>query len=72
MPEIKDNYFKQLGEQLPEVIAIQPTHYDARMEQFLYDNNYTLAWAEVEGKPDGWQVYKHGNQKGEIIKCFAN
>lgn len=62
MPEIKNRYFVQLKEQLPKVIIVQPSYYDDPMEQFLYDNDYTLIWADDESRrEEGWQVYKHGD-----------
>lgn len=59
MPEIMDDYFRQLEEQLPEVIAIQPSYYNERIEQFLQNNNYMLVWSEVEDQSVGWQLYKY-------------
>lgn len=57
MPEIMQDYFDELREQLPIVIVIQPGFYDDKIARFFYDNNYFPIWEEIENEVEYAAVY---------------
>ena len=48
MPEIMDEYMKQLEEEQPPVIVV--TNYDDNIQEFLEDNEYEKVWPEENGE----------------------
>ena len=45
MPEIMDEYMKDLQEELPNVVVISPGHLDDNIQGFLDKNNYQLLYS---------------------------
>lgn len=45
MPEIMEEYMKDLENELPKVIVIEPGRLDENIQQFLYKNNYQLLYS---------------------------
>lgn len=61
MPEIMQDYYNELGEQLPKIIVIQSGYYyDDQMEQFL-NKNYFLVWKENEDEEESTKIYMYKN-----------
>ena len=48
VPDIMDDYFDELEEQLPVIIVIEKGRYDDRMASFLDSNDYSLVWSEPD------------------------
>ena len=46
MPEIMDEYFEQLSEELPSVIVVKGNHNDENIRDFLTQNGYKKVWPE--------------------------
>lgn len=62
MPEIMQDYYDELGEQLPKIIVVQRRYcYDDQMEKFLDNNNYFLVWEETENEGESIEVYMYDN-----------
>lgn len=49
MPEILDEYFAQLAEELPPLIIVTSEHSDDRILDFLKENNYSYIWGGQDG-----------------------
>lgn len=48
MPDIMDEYWAQLKEELPPIIVVAAKHHDDNINRFLEENDYSLLWAEEE------------------------
>ena len=48
MPDIMDEYWAQLKEELPPIIVVAAKHHDDNINRFLAENDYSLLWAEEE------------------------
>lgn len=48
-PEILDEYFAQLAEELPPLIIVTSEHSDDRILDFLKENNYSYIWGGQDG-----------------------
>lgn len=59
--EIMQDYYDELGEQLPKIIVIQAGYYDDQIGRFLNNNNYSLVWEESENEGENARVYMHEN-----------
>lgn len=57
MPQIMDEYYKQLQEEQPKVIVVQGNRYDEKLANFLETNAYSIAWSENGESLDGALVY---------------
>lgn len=57
MPNIMDEYFEELQEELPKIIVISPKKYNNRMKKFLDLNEYDLLWNQNEDTFDEALVY---------------
>ena len=44
-----DDYFEQLQNELPVLIVVCGSYYNGKIEDFLNENEYHLAWSERTG-----------------------
>jgi hypothetical protein len=49
LPEIKQEYFEELGQSLPKIIVIESGRMDDDMQCFLDSNHYEMIWEESDG-----------------------
>lgn len=63
LPELKDEYFVELEEELPPVIVLQAGRLDSDMENFLSRHHYTEIWCQetddAESQPA--RIFKYEN-----------
>ena len=45
-----EEYFEELKEQLPKIIVVQKSKYDANVEKLIRENNYSIIWVENNSK----------------------
>lgn len=57
MPEIMDEYFNQLQDELPNLIVIQQDCHDDRISSFLDSNNYNMIWCADPENVQSLSVY---------------
>lgn len=62
MPDLFDEYFAQLQNELPEVIVIQENRHDERIHVFLDNNNYEMIWCENPEDYQSMAVYILSNE----------
>lgn len=56
--DILEEYFEQLQDEQPKVIIVESARLDTRMEEFLFQNQYHLEWAQSEEPTtEGYLVY---------------
>ena len=46
MPEIMDEYMKQLEEELPSVVVVASGNYDGNIQEYLENNSYVRVWPD--------------------------
>lgn len=53
MPEIMEDYMKQMKNEQPAIVIVQKGHWDDNIKQFLQENDYELIWTESEKMSEG-------------------
>ena len=59
MPEIMDEYYEQLSNELPSVIVVSEYHKDDRILEFLKQNEYIKVWPENIPEEEIGKVKSH-------------
>ena len=59
MPEIMDEYWEQLSDELPPVIVVQQSHKDENILSFLKENGYKMVWPEEITEEELAEVETH-------------
>lgn len=57
MPEIMEEYLKELHEEQPKLIVIQSGYFDDSIISFLTDNQYNMIWSENGESLDGALIF---------------
>lgn len=55
--QIKNEYFKQLSEELPKLIIIDPRNNDEMINNFLKKHNYKLIESIVQNESAEWRIF---------------
>ena len=63
-PSIKDEYFSQLGQELPPIIVVEKgRYYDADIQPFLQNHDYKKIWPEnIESNNESAFVFYRENR----------
>ena len=59
MPQIKEEYWMQLENELPVLIVIQPGFFDDDISSFLNSNDYELLWIQENENMESAMIYSY-------------
>lgn len=57
VPEIMDEYFKQLQEELPRILVVQAGYLDENFLKFVNKNEYQILWSQNGDEMDGAIIF---------------
>ena len=74
MPEIMDEYMKDLQEELPKILVIMSGKFDDNIHGFLDKNNYHIENITFKASPKKYiyKPYKPPKRKNNLIKIDTN
>ncbi|MBP5261887.1 MAG: glycosyltransferase family 39 protein [Clostridiales bacterium] len=59
-PEIMDEYFSQLSDELPNIIVVECGYFEDRIYSFISENDYKLEYSTSPDRSPVLEVYSHG------------